>query len=167
MKVLLLALLICGCSSSSRGGLSIGMDPTWYLAGFGSKTSYINGYTEDLLLEIARYSGMQFELVRAGSDNLLDGMRAGKYDAVLTTLPPYEYNLAKYDFSDNLLSLGPVLIVYHDAQQNSLEKMEGNLVGILTNDPAVFLLEKHPTIVIRQYNSIPELLDALSLGGIQ
>ena len=95
-RMFLLGLLAFGCSGQPRGAFRIGIDPLWYPLDFGPQTSYVNGYTEELLLEMAGYGGMRFELVRANFDTLLEGMRGGQYDAVITTLPPYEYNLAKY-----------------------------------------------------------------------
>ncbi len=167
LRFFFLILVFASCSYSSRGKLRIGIDPSWYSANLGAQTSYVNGYTEDVLLELSRYSGMQFELIRANWDSLLDGMREHKYDAIISLLPPHEYNLAQYDFSDNLLDLGPVLIVPTGSNQTSLKDLEGDLVGIIANDPAELILAKHPTIVVRYYSSIPDLLTALSLGEIQ
>ncbi|MBU6383037.1 MAG: transporter substrate-binding domain-containing protein [Verrucomicrobia bacterium] len=166
LRLFLLALGFCSCGSNP-GGFRIGYDPDWYPSDFGPQTSYVNGYTAEMLLEMAHLSGMRFELVRANGGSLLEGLQAKKYDAVLTTLPPYEYNLAKYDFSENFLDLGPVLIAPLQAEKNSLEKLEGDLVGIITNDPAALILAKHPAIIIRQYPSVPALLDAVAQGEIQ
>ncbi|MBX7066362.1 MAG: transporter substrate-binding domain-containing protein [Parachlamydiales bacterium] len=166
-RLFLLAVFFYGCScSSNRAGLRIGYDPNWFPTDFGPQTSYVNGYAEDVLLEMARYSGMNFELVKASWDNLFDGIANDKYDAVLTTLPPYEHNLAKFDFSENVLDLGPVLIVPFKAQKDSLEKLSSDLVGIITNDPAELILAQHDTIIIRHFASIPELLDAVARGEI-
>ncbi|MGB7978637.1 MAG: transporter substrate-binding domain-containing protein [Chlamydiales bacterium] len=160
--------LFCSCgNNSSQNGFRIGVDPLWYPEDFGPQNSYINGYTEDLLLEMAQYSGARFELVRASWDNLLDGLKNNQYDAVITTLPPHEYNTAKYDFSDNLLDLGPVLITPNGSKKTDLDKLKGDLVGIIANDPAVLLLEKYPSVIIRNYHSIPELLNGVVQGEIQ
>lgn len=170
LRLFVLALLACGCScgnGSPRGAMRIGIDTQWYPLDFGHQTSYVNGYTEDLLLEMARYSGMQFELVTANWDTLVDGLKEDKYDAILTSMPPYEYNTAKYDFSKNYLDLGPVLIVPTGATQTDLSKMNGAMVGIIANDRAALVLEKYPTILIRRYNSIPDLLNAVATGEIQ
>jgi ABC-type amino acid transport substrate-binding protein len=169
LRLLILVLFACGCSCGSdrsRGGIRIGIDPLWYPVDFGPQTSYVNGYTEDLLLEMARYSGMQFELIPASWDNLLQGMREGKYDAIITSLPAYEYNQAKYDFSKNFLDLGPVLIVPDGSKKTDLDKLGGDMVGIISGDPSELLLAKHPTIVVRYYSSIPSLLDAAAKGDI-
>lgn len=168
-RLLVLALITCGCScgsDSSRGGIRIGVDPLWYPVDFGPQTSYVNGYTEDMLLEMARYSGMRFELITASWDNLQQGMREGKYDAIITTLPAYEYNQAKYDFSKNFLDLGPVLVVSYGSEKATLTQLSGDMVGIITGDPSELLLAKHPTIIIRYYSTIPDLLNAVAKGDI-
>jgi polar amino acid transport system substrate-binding protein len=165
--ILLLALLLCGCNSGSRGVLRIGVDANWHPLDFGSQTSYVNGFTEDMLIEMARYSGIEFEKIPANWDTLYDGLKEKKYDAILTSLPPYIYNTAKYDFSINYLDLGPVLIVPIASSKTDLSKMDGSLIGIIANDPAELLLETHPTLIIRNYATIPELLDALAVGAIQ
>lgn len=173
MRLLLLflaSLFLHGCSCSSdgkSGAVRIGIDPYWYPIDFGQQESYVNGFTEDLLLEVARHSGLHFERITANWDNLLDGMREKKYDAIITSLPPYEFNTAKYDFSETILDLGPVLIVPVNAAQTELSKMGGELVGVVTGDPAVLQLQKYPDIIIRNYNSIPELLNALTAGDIE
>ncbi|HSX26728.1 MAG TPA: transporter substrate-binding domain-containing protein [Chlamydiales bacterium] len=168
--LILAALLLfqsCSCGSNDKSALRIGIDPNWYPINFGPQESYVNGYVEDLLLEIASYSGIQFERIPANWDSLLDGIREKKYDAVISALPPYEFNKAKYEFSDNILDLGPVLIVPVNAQHTDLSKMGGELVGLVNGDPAVLLVQKYGDIVIRNYDSIPELLDALSIGEIE
>lgn len=166
-RLILVVFCLFSCTHSTRGKLRIGIDPNWYSANFGTQVPYVNGYTEDTLLEIARYSGMQFELVRANWDSLLDGMKEGKYDAILSLLPLHEYNLAKYDFSESLLDLGPVLIIPRNSNQTDLKKLEGDLVGIIANDPAELILANYPTLIVRHYSTIPDLLNALSVGDIQ
>lgn len=168
LRIFFVALLLVGCGSNhfSRVGMRIGIDPLWYPKDFGTQTSYVNGYIENLLLEMNEYSGVRFEIVQASWDNLLDGLKEKKYDAIITTLPPHEYHLAKYDFSDNLLSLGPVLIVPTGSSKKDLDVLGGDLVGIIMNDPAALILEKHPEIVIREFQSIPDLLGAVTLGKI-
>lgn len=165
LRLFLLALFFYGCGSNSSG-FRVGYDPNWYPTDFGPQTSYVNGYTEDMLLEMARYSGMNFELVKASWDNLFDGIKQDKYDAVFTTLPPYEHNMAKYDFSETFLDLGPVLIVPFKAEKDSLEKLGSDLVGIIAGDSSELILAGYPTIIVRNYPSIPELLDAVAKGEI-
>lgn len=170
MRLLIALVLIlagCACGNSARGVMRIGVDPNWYPIDFGSQTSYVNGFTEDLLIEMARYSGMEFEKVSANWDALLDGLHEKKYDAILTSMPPYEFNQAKYDFSHNFLDLGPVLIVPVGAEKTDFKSLSGDLIGIVAGDPAVLILQRHPTLIIRNYDTVPDLLNALVRGEIQ
>lgn len=130
--------------------------------GIDNEARAFNGYTEDFLLEMTRYNGIKIERINANSP--LEGLSKGEYDAVLTSLPPYEFNKAKYDFSRNFLNLGPVLIVPVDAPHDDLAKIE--MAGIIVNDPAALILEKYPDMIIRSYNSIPDLLNAIVDGEI-
>lgn len=163
----LLAILIAGCSCGRpHGPLKIGIDPNWYPIDFGPQTSYVNGYAEDLLLEMAQYTGMEFERIAANWDNLLDGLKEKKYAAVFSSLPPYEYNKAIYDFSKDFLALGPVLILPIGSPKIDLREMKGHVLGIITGDPAVLILEKNATLILRPYNTISELLNAVVSGEL-
>jgi len=164
LSILVLQGCSCGSGSGRGGAFRVGIDPNWYPIDFGSQQSFVNGFVEDLLLEIARYTGIEFERLPANWDNLLGGMMSQKFDAVLTSLPPYDYNKALYDFSSNFLDLGPVLIVPVNAKQADLAKMKGELVGLVAGDPAVLILNKHPDIVIKNYTTIPDLLNGITDG---
>lgn len=166
IRFLILALFACGCSSSGDK-LRIGVDTKWYPLDFGPQTAYVNGYTEELLLTMAKYGGMDFEVIPANWDSLVDGLREKKYDAILSSMPPYEYNKAKFDFSPNYLNLGPVLIVPIDAKPTPISDMKGTMIGIITGDQTALILEKNPAIIIRQYSSIPQLLNGVVVGEIQ
>jgi polar amino acid transport system substrate-binding protein len=165
--IYLLVLILCGCNGGSRGVLRVGVDANWYPLNFGPQTSYVNGFTEDMLIEMARYSGIEFERISANWDTLYDGLKEKRYDAILTSLPPYEFNKAKYEFSSNYLDVGPILIVPTSSSQADLSKMGGSLIGILSGDPAALLIEAHPSLIIRNFSTIPDLLDALVRGDIQ
>ena len=168
--ICLLSLFLGSCSCSGSGGkerLRIGVDPSWSPLNFDELQPYVNGYAEDLLLEISQYSGLEFEKVQANWDSLLDGMQRGQYDAALTSLPPYSFNQAKYDFSIDFLALGPVLVATTNAKYTEPHQLSGELVGVLMGDPAVLLLEKYPEIIIRPFNSVPELLDAVVSGELE
>lgn len=165
---ILLIFLACSCGSNlPRGTLRIGVDASWYPLDFGPQTPLVNGYTADLLLEMARYSGMHFELVSANWDALAQGLGEKKYDAILSSMEVNEYLSAKYDFSDNYLDLGTVLIVQMKSDAVDLARMKGSMIGIVANDKTALVAEKYPTLIIRSYSSIPDLLNAVAAQEIQ
>ena len=157
----------CGCDRGGRGAIKIGVDSNWYPLVFGAQNSYVNGFTEELLLDIARQSGLEFARLGANWDTLFEGLKQGQYQAVLSSLPPYEFNLALYDFSHNFLDIGPVLIVPEGGPKSDLDKMSGEHIGVIVGDPAVLILQKHEGLIIRNYPTIADLLDAVANGEIE
>ncbi len=150
-----------------RNAIRIGIDPNWYPIDFGTQTVYVNGFVEEFLLEVSQQSGLGFERVTANGDTLLEKMKQGHYQAVISSLPPYEFNTAIYDFSHNLIDLGPVLIVPEGGHQNDLEKMNGEHIGVIVGDPAVLLLQKHEGLIVRNYPTVVHLLEAVTNGEIE
>ena len=126
----------------------------------------MNGFTEELLLDISRYTGIEFERIPANWDNLVDGLKKKKFDAVLTSLPPYEYNRVLFDFSQNFLDLGPVLIVPADSKQEDLNKMQEGLIGVISGDPSEFIANRYPALTVHRYSAIPDLLNAVASGEV-
>ena len=158
----------CGCSSSGRGGsVRLGVDSTWTPLSFDALQPHVNGYTDEVLQEVSKYSGLEIQKIEVNWDTLLLGLKQGRYEVVLTSLPPYNFNQAKYDFTENFLLLGPVLVTPANASYTHLSEMNGELVGVLTGDPAVLVVEKYPDVIIRSYSSIQEILNAVSSGEIE
>lgn len=161
--ILALHLSGCGCGSDSgEFGLRIGVDPTWYPLNFGPQQPYVNGFADDFMMEVARYDHIEFERVGANWDALLEGLSQKKYAAVLTSLPPYAFNEAKYDFSAPILALGPVLVAPAGSKEKDLGKMKGRVIGFIGGDAAEGVLQKYPQVMMRPFPSIPELLDAVA-----
>jgi ABC-type amino acid transport substrate-binding protein len=165
--VLTLVLSCCGCGGSRHGQFRIGVDPNWYPLNFDILQPYVNGFVDDLLLEISQYTGMEFIKVEANGDSLLDELREKKYEAVLTSLPSYNFYRAKYDFSHNFLDLGPVLVVPANSQYHDLQQMSNEVIGLVTEDPALLVLQKYPKIIVRKYTTVSEVLDAVVNGSVE
>ena len=100
-------------------------------------------------------------------DSLFDGLKSKQYQAVLSSLYPYNFNQELYNFSDPFLEIGPVLVLPLQAPKLSLKDLSGKAVGILEGSPDVLLLEKDPSILIRNYISAPVALNALVSGEIE
>lgn len=165
--IFFLLFLAIGCQSSFRSSIRVAVDPNWGNADFGLQAPYINGYIQDSLLKFSKYGGIDFVLIERNSDDLLSGLEKGEYDAVLTTLLPHEYYLARYSFSESFLDIGPVLVVQKGSSFDELSDLKNQAVGIIEDDPGALILEKDPSILIRKYSSIPALLNAVVEGQIE
>ena len=151
---------LSSCGGSSKN-LSIAIDPNWYPEDFRTQGNNVNGFVDELLLEISKYSGYEFQRIGSSWDNLFDGLRQHRYEAVLTSLPPYNFNTAKYDFSCNFLDIGPVLVVPMNEQPQELKDMSNKVVGILSLDQELIIMQKNPNVLIRNYNLASDALSAL------
>lgn len=162
-----LMLLLFGCShNGGRPSYTIAVDPNWYPIDFKDKTPYVSGFTDELLLEISRNSTLRFEKVTANWDTLFSCLKNEKYDAVLSTLAPYNFNTAEYDFSNSLLDIGPVLITVPSAKMRSMEDMNQKIIGIISGSRDIVLLQKSPDIIIRMFDNPAEMLLEVERGGV-
>lgn len=157
----------CSSASSKRPVFRIGIDQNWYPLNLESFQPYVNGFTEDLLLEISKYAGVDFVKMDANWDSLLDGLHEKRYDAVLSSLPSYNFSKVKYDFSKNFLDLGPVLVVPANAKLNDLSQLSNEVVGVLMGDSAFLVVQKYPEIIVRKYETVPDLLKAVVTGSLE
>jgi polar amino acid transport system substrate-binding protein len=158
--VLLSVFLFQGCARSNAKP-KIGIDSSWEGMDFGKQVSHVNGFVDELLLEIAHHEEMEFEKIPANPDSLLSGLKEKKYDAVISALPRYTFNLAKFDFSQNFLDLGPVLIVPMHAKYKKISQIKDGVVGVISGDNYPSILNEYPDIRVREYMSPPDLLNGL------
>ncbi|MDP1609207.1 MAG: transporter substrate-binding domain-containing protein [Chlamydiales bacterium] len=157
----------CGRAGNKETSFRIGIDPNWYPLNLESFQPYVNGFIEEVLLATSQYSGVEVIKVEANWDSLFGGLQQNHYDAILSSLPPYSSNQSKYDFSKNLVDLGPVLVVSAVASYTQLQDLSHEVVGVVLADPTLMILQKYPEIIVRKYETVPELLDALAKGSVE
>ncbi len=166
---LFLSLASCsGCSCSSKeSGYKIGVDPDFIHENFQGKDPYVLGFIEDVLIEISKNEWVNFEVFHANWDSMLQDLQIDKYDAVLSSLPLYNFNEAYFDFSESVLEIGPVLVMPKKEKEKAFKKKTTKLIGYLEGDmPSASIIETYPDTILKTYPSIPELFVALSKGQI-
>jgi len=157
--------VLASCSAHKKQDLlTIGIDKNWYPVDFGNQVVYVNGFVEELLLEMTTISSLEFEKSSESWDSLFDGLRKGKTQAVLSSLSPYNFNLAEYDFSTSFLDFGPVLVSLIGNSYLDLASLNGHRVGLVQESPFLLVLESYQEVTVSQYPSASEMLNAV-LGG--
>lgn len=173
--LLLIFLSLCiffsGCNtSSSVEEKKIGIDSSWFPLTIPGRESNVTGFSTELLKEIGTIEKISIAKVTVNWDDLVEGLHKHKYDAILSSIPPYTFNQQIYDFSELYLTTGPVLIVPTDSQITSLKKTYGKEIAVLPDTKGAILLEKYPGVLIRAYDSIPkaltDMLDGIVDGAI-
>jgi ABC-type amino acid transport substrate-binding protein len=157
--LLLLLMLIASCGNHQKKEIRIGVDPHWNATDLYGQEKNVNGFLEELLMEIAHETGFTFFWIHSNWNTQLDEMQQGKTNAILSVLPEYNFNLARFDFSHPILELGPVLVVPESSSGQSVQR-----IGILSNGMTEGALI--PDVMIRLYETVPALLNAIVLGEV-
>jgi len=147
----------------------IGWDKTWYPINLKEKTNNVNGFVGALFAEIEKTDKISFNMPDINSLSLFDALEKKKCDAILASLDPTLAALQKYDFSDSFLDLGPVLVVPLSSKTTSVEEFQGEVVGISAFDDSIFIVQKIPSIIIKEYDNMTLALNDLvdgKVGGV-
>ncbi len=155
----LILLVGCGGNSKSKQYL-VGIDASWHSVDLEGKENNVTAFSTDLLQEIGRVQKIFFSKVTVSSwDNLIPGLKNKHYDAILSSITPYNFNLDTYDFSNVYLPTGPVLIVSTLSSITSLDELKGKEIAVQPGLSGINILEKYPGILIRNYQSVPTALN--------
>lgn len=143
----------------------IGRESSWQIELLGREKSLM-AFTNDLMATIAAENKIRFEWIETNPAHLIDGLDHHSYDFILTTIRPNIINQEKYDFSEILFDLGPVLIVREDSQIDSLKEMQGRPIGVSYGFNTNFNAVRVPGVNVYDlsfiyYNHINNALDAL------
>lgn len=133
---------------------------------FLDKEKNILGFTDELLVAIAKDDGIEIQFFNAFATNLFQGLKLGYYDAIISNLRPTSILRESFVFSDPYFLLGPVLIVPASSNVTSLQQMENKVIGIEGGTSVVFDVETYPSIVIVPYDNVFSALDTLVAGKI-
>lgn len=171
MRIVLSFLVLCGlfvaCSSeSSYPEYKVAIDRGWYPLNFMGKENAVYGFSTDLLKEVSTLKKLRLVEMKENWDNMTSNLEKGQYDAILSSMQPYLFYEKQYDFSKPYLLIGPVLVLPMGTQATSLATMEGKEVAVISGSADELILEKFPNIVVRQYDFIPDALNALVAGDV-
>lgn len=164
--VFLTLLILVGCSSNTDTGRKVGVDPSWYPLNFGKLDNNVTAFSTELLTKIGSTEKIPFVKVTVNWNELMEGLQKDKYEAILTSMPPYIFNEKLFDFSAVYLPLGPVLVVPMNSTINSLETLDGKEIAVADGLSNAVMLEKSQGVLIRNYDSIPKALNDLAAGTI-
>lgn len=154
------------CSDRSQPYL-IAFDKQWYSVALDGQLEFLNGFIKDLLLEIAKENKIEIELITANWNDILEGLDLNKYQAVFSVMEPYNFNLAKYDFSYEIIKTGYVLVVGKDKKYKGLEDLKEKHVGYLIEADSLVILQKNTDIFDEAYDFIPQMLGDITKTVIE
>jgi polar amino acid transport system substrate-binding protein len=154
-------LLVVGCDKKKSYDYTVAVDPAWLPVNLPGMEKNLLAFATELLQEIGQTKKKQIGIIPMSWDNILEGLQKKQYDGILSSLYPYLFYEKEYTFSDVYLMTGPVLIVPIKSRIDSLPMLKGKEVGVLHGSKDIPLLEKKDGMLIRYYDSVPELLNDL------
>lgn len=107
----------------------IATDTTFAPFEFENDKGEMVGIDLDLLKEIAKDQGFEYELVVAGFSAATTGLEAGEYDAVIAGMSITDARKEKYDFSEPYYDSGVGMAVNADSDIASYEDLNGKMVA--------------------------------------
>lgn len=152
------------CTSSTKGGYRIGVDPSFYPLNIGLLEKNVYGFVQEVLLEMAEELNVKFFLYKSNPVDLFSDLKNEKYDGLVSIRYPYNFEKDQFNFSKSFLQTGPSLITMKEAKYNSLADMKERLIGYITGDAAVLILEKYPELILKTYEDIPTMLNDVQNG---
>lgn len=137
----------------------IARDETWYPLSFAGKEKNMLGFSDDLLIEIARSKNIYIHLTQTPPGDLAEALDYAGADAILTSIAPTPVTNEQYLFSNIYYPLGAVLLVEPASKIYSLEDMEGKYLGVLRGSPVLFNIAKYPPLKVVPYERQTKMLE--------
>jgi len=157
--------MACG-GDYRNGSYTIAFDSAWFGIDLMGQQNNVSGFSRDLLREIGKKEKIKLSLSPVSWDVLVANLKSKQYNAIFSSIYPYLFNQTFYDFSDVYLLTGPVLVLPADSSFKSIAQLDGKEIAVVPDSKGSIYLEKNPSILIRNYDSIPDALNDVAAGTI-
>lgn len=115
---------------TARGSWRVGMDPSFPPFETLDDNGQPVGYDVDLARRMAESWGLEAEIVPIGFDSLLDALRAGRIDSVVSALPYDPRGTRDYAYSPPYFEAGVRLVVRPDSPVTAAEDLADRRVAV-------------------------------------
>lgn len=165
---LFLAYLIAfsGCQKRPHAEYVVAIDPNWFPMDVPGKEPYILAFSKELLQKIGEKEGVALNRVTVSWDNILEGLNKKEYQGILSLMQPYVFNKEKYDFSENFLETGPVIVMKQTATSSSVDTLYEKEIAIFSPKQETLVIQRYPDALIRLYDSVATALVDVAIGNI-
>lgn len=134
--------------------LVIAIDATFVPMSFLNDQGELDGFEVDLIKEVVKNAGFDFELVNVEWGGLFGGLITRKFDLVISSITILEERKNRMAFSIPYLQSGVAVLVRNDIQNvDSLEQLAEikATVGAQINTTSYYFLQKYEGIKIKTY----------------
>jgi ABC-type amino acid transport substrate-binding protein len=176
LLMILISAFVISCSSLDRTSIKqkyhLGVDASWYPYEFKGEQANINGFLEELLLEVSKMNNIEIIRIDANWDTLFEKMQSKEdakpsYEVVISMKEPHNFNLEHYLFSSIFLETGPVIVKEKTSSYDSLKDLEHKRIGVCQNNLIVPILQKNSNVLVLSYTSVAGVLNELEKKKIE
>ena len=149
--------------------LVIAVDATFIPMSFVNDQGALDGFEVDLIKEVVKNAGFDYELVNVEWGGLFGGLITKKFDLVISSITILEERKNRMAFSIPYLQSGVAVLVRKDIQDvDSLEKLSEieATVGAQINTTSYYFLQKHEGIKIKTYEKFGHAVIDLANKGV-
>lgn len=116
-------------------------------------------FANELLREISNQKRIKLDRVSISWDNLIDGMKLGRYDGILSSIQPTVINESKFSFSDRILSTGPVLITLRSGNFESVADFDNRLLLVSKTAWVLDYMSQYPEVELQFFDYVNDALE--------
>jgi ABC-type amino acid transport substrate-binding protein len=119
----------------------------------------LQGFDVDIGDNLAQRLGVQPKPITTAWDGIIGGLLAGKYDAIIGSMAITDERLKAVDFSEPYYKSGAQLFVRQDSSLQSIDEMNGKVIGVTLGETYEAWLREHkPNVVLKTYKGLPDIL---------
>lgn len=174
MKKLLLALgvmALCVMGSLNVANAAdkyvVAGDCTWPPMEYLDDNKQPQGYSFDLLREVARLGGFEVEIRNIAWDGIFGGLAMNKYDIVSSSCTITEERQKQFDFSDPYYEITQAVILPAGKSISTLADLKGKTVGGQVATTGIFVVrDANVGADLREYDDVGLAIEALVTGRL-
>lgn len=144
----------CGQDETQSPRLVIAIDATFVPMSFLNDQGELDGFEVDLIKEVVKNAGFDYELVNVEWGGLFGGLITEKFDLVISSITILEERKNRMAFSIPYLQSGVAVLVRKDIQNvGNLEQLAEikATVGAQINTTSYYFLQKYEGMKIKTY----------------
>ncbi len=154
LSVFCLWCLSCQKDETQNLRLVIAIDATFIPMSFLNDQGELDGFEVDLIKEVVKNAGFDYELVNVEWGGLFGGLVTGKFDLAISSIAILDERKARMAFSIPYLQSGVAVLVRNGiGNVDSLEQLAetGATVGAQINTTSYYFLQKQEGVKIKTY----------------
>jgi polar amino acid transport system substrate-binding protein len=169
-----LSLICSSCQDSSpkvapKTKLIVAVDATFIPMSFVNDQDQLSGFEVDLIKEVIKEAGFEYELINVEWGGLFGGLISKKFDLLISSITILPERKERMAFSIPYLQSGVTLLARKDLKDvDSLEDLKNHkgVVGAQMNTTSYFYLEKFGELEKKGYDKFAHAVLDLTNGGI-